>query len=630
MGSRRQSRTAGNSPLNSLERMDWESLNLGELTEDPRLQMRLEGLDEKHVRDLMAVVEDKGIDEPITVIREGKILWLADGFHRVEAYRRAAIAKDLKWEKQIIRAIVLTGTFDDAKQLARKANLRHGKALSPASRKAILFDMIRGNEEINGIAVKRLSNGVLGAELGVHADTISEWFKELITEGSTNGNPLVIPEDRAIVYGRDGREYQIENITVAQQKRAAEAAERRATEEAERKKNLPAIEKIRLVTQYLISKYRDDHKKKGKPLLDDPDKGYKWCYQVSNPVFVVDIDWERQFLAEYGARPVGLYREFLRMVDQATFIEADMDHWSDEQMADWVYAMKQRGPRQMSAPVETFQRGGMMAQPKNPNLEYQPPAPVGRHRLTEVEIENEKRSDPFSAGSPFQIGDRVRVRHSKKQVGPVEDTRWCDNAWQVYVDLGNNHMWVYTDSLEHDEITKPSVEPSLVHLSDLPPINDCPFYVDQQVRIIATGEIDTIHNTKWEDGEWRIWLANGEDFNRVHELSPASRFTVAEPQAYKPSNGTQTQMAENYIALMKLIQQITEGSLALKKFDFNLQYLQPPEVLGGIWDTLAWMRDQTMETFTVVAERLNEMADTGLPYDPILAEETLKKGMQRV
>lgn len=575
-----------------------KQLKLADIIVDQNIQVRVNGLSEDNLNRIQAVLENGGsIDEPVIVYNTPEGLILTDGFHRVEVHRRL--------KRPTIMGVVRHGSYQDALNFAEDANLKHGQPLTNDDKKSLLFRRLgRGHEW------QQTSFEAIGKALGVSRDTVRRWFSDY----STRANAQV---DRTKIVGTDGRARDMSASIAANQERAAQ------------KRALSSIGKVQALCTLLYGKYAA---KKSIPFMDDPDKGYDWCYQFRYPTYTLGPDGDAKFQADYDALPVGIYQEFLRLTDKATFVTADMDNWTDEQLAEYTLAMGQRPPRQPNG--ETFQRSGM-AQPKNPNLEYQPPAPVGRHRLTEVEA-TEETADGIPP-CPFRVGQRVRFIDSKKQVGPIKDTRWLNNEWHAYVDLGNNHLWVYTGSLERDEITKPSVEPSLVHLSDLPSINDCPFYVDQQVRVIATGEIDTIYNTKWEDGEWRIWLANGEDFNRVHELSPASRFTATaadynirvEPQAYKPSNSTQTQMVENYMALMKLIRQITEDSLVLKKFDFNLQYLQPPEVLAGIWDTLTVMRDQTMETFTVVADCLNTMADTGLPYDPILAEEVTRKGMQR-
>ncbi|KAB2864781.1 MAG: hypothetical protein F9K46_04385 [Anaerolineae bacterium] len=499
MGSRRQPREAGKSPLNALERMDWEWIELGALTEDPRLQMRIEGLDEKHVRDLMATIEDKGIDDPITVIREGKTHWLGDGFHRVEAMRRVA---GEQWQKQEIKAIVLTGTFDDAKQIARKANLRHGRALSSASRKAILFDMLRNNEEINGIAVKRLSNGVLAAELGVHADTISEWFKELIAESSTNGNPLVVLEDRQSVYSRDGKLRDVTGIQEKQQERAAELAERRAAEEAERKRNLPAVEKIRIVTQYLIAKYRDERAKRHTPLMDDPKRGFEWCYQVSNPAsFVVDIDWERQFLHEYGAKPVNVYREFLRLADREVFTRADMDGWTDIQLEEWVREMGRRPPRQPNA--ATFQQTGM-AQPKHPNIEVPQPKVLGRHYSSApaAATETETHSTP-TYDCPVRVGQRVKVIMTG-EISYITATEWVDVEWRLLTESHPDDSLLLSDV----EIVVPA-EPEL-DTNSAP----CPFKVGDRVILkrnpASANTVKSVRQLK--DGTWQLTMTTAEGY----------------------------------------------------------------------------------------------------------------------
>lgn len=479
---------------------------LNEITLDLGLQFRLDvkgtgGIDEKHVLDLMHVIADGADTDPVILYRVDKALLMVDGFHRFEAYQRS--------QRTSIPAIVRDGTYEDAEEAAENANLQFKKALGDESKKYIFARRVQRGYQTGGVSWNNLSDKAIAAELGVSYDTVSRWFEE-IQSGVRFLTPagheisIQVSADRSVVYGRDGKRYEVEAIREANTKRAAEAAERRASEEAERKRTLPAIEKIRLVTQYLISKYRDDQKKKNKPLFDDPDQGYKWCYQVSNPTFVVDIDWERQFLAEYAARLVGLYREFLRMADQATFIEADMDHWSDEQMADWVYAMKQRGPRQLNAPVETFQRGGMMAQPKNPNAEYQPPTATGRHRLTEVEAE-----------PPFRKGQSVEVFETMER-GIVHAVARVNLDWEVQVQLYEG-----IKTFHADELTRPFDEQVTTALETptAPSLDDCPFNVGQQLWVVATGEIDTVYNIQWEDGEWRIWMENGEDFNRVDELS---------------------------------------------------------------------------------------------------------------
>lgn len=347
MGSRR--RNAGESPLNGLERLDWELVSLGEITEDPRLQMRLEGLDEKHVRDLMATIEEGKIEDAITLVREGKTLWLADGFHRVEAMRRVATGLKVDWKIQPIKAIVLTGTFDDAKQLARKANLRHGKPLSPASRKAILFDMVRNGEEIGGLPVKRLSNNVLAAELGVHQDTIGEWLKELI---STGGNPPVTQADRDIVFDRNGREINVAEIAAANRRRAEEESKRKAHEKLleegrrdqerlEALRTLPVIGKVKYIASLIMSSPtnmnlsgRFQEPFTGLSLPDEQKKQGHYR-QAANARYSLRTDVEERLNHEMKlTHPYTWYQALLDLPPHI-WEQAEREAWDEDEMQAW-------------------------------------------------------------------------------------------------------------------------------------------------------------------------------------------------------------------------------------------------------------------------------------------------------
>ena len=100
--------------------------------------------------------------------------------------------------------------------------------------------------------------------------------------------------------------------------------------------------------------------------------------------------------------------------------------------------------------------------------------------------------------------------------------------------------------------------------------------------------------------------------------------------AYKPSNGTQTQMVENYMALVRLFDQAAADLQAIEDFDCNIQYLQVPEALEALWDSFhSLVHARAQAASQVMFARLTSMASTGLPYDSKLAEEVTRKGMQR-
>ncbi|GIK65457.1 MAG: hypothetical protein BroJett018_32510 [Chloroflexota bacterium] len=612
---------------------------LKDITLDLGLQFRLDvkgtgGIDEKHVLDLMHVIADGADTEPVIVYRVDALILMVDGFHRHEAYRRSG--------RSTIPAIVRDGTYQDAEEAAENANLQFKKALGDESKKYIFARRVQRGYQTNGISWRKLSDKAIAAELGVSDKTISRWFNELYLEGVTFVTPsnqeilIKVECDRSVVYGRDGNPINVEAIREANQQRAAELAERRAAEETERKRNLPAVEKIRIVTQYLIAKYRDDYAKKKNPLMDDPKCGFEWCYQVSNPAsFVVDIDWERQFLHEYGAKPIHVYREFLRLADREVFTRADMDGWTDIQLEDWVREMGRRPPRQPN--VSTFQQTGM-AQPKHPDAEYQLPAATGRHRLTEVTtpeseasestaptVDDEPEVDTNPAPCPFKRDDRVVYKPSGKHC-QVLSIKWDGQFWWLQVMDESQHD--FKEYAAQFAVAPTTPKNQTIH----------PFRMGDMVRDLQTGQLVEVVGFASDgsitvEGDDELDQPYQYDGSVTHFEKYDTRATP--PQAkpsgeYKPNGDTQVRMVENYMGLLRLVQNVNAALMELEEYDCNLQYLQERDTLQGLWDSVAAMNANANVVADKLYQRLTYMVSTGLPYDPVVADEVVKKGMQRL
>jgi hypothetical protein len=103
---------------------------------DKRTQMRVR-TDPNRVADYVEVLQAKrDFDAPIEVYFDGKVYWIGDGFHRVEAYSRAGRDK--------VPALVREGGWQAAAVHAMGSNDAHGLPRSRADvRKAIAhaFDM---------------------------------------------------------------------------------------------------------------------------------------------------------------------------------------------------------------------------------------------------------------------------------------------------------------------------------------------------------------------------------------------------------------------------------------------------------------------------------------------------------
>ena len=105
------------------------------------------GLDDKTVADYMEDVKAGSTFPPVVVFHDGSHYWLADGFHRLSAYRFAG--------KQRIPAEIKQGTLRDAQLYAVGANATHGLRRSREDKRRAVVMLLEdaewsqlGNREI--------------------------------------------------------------------------------------------------------------------------------------------------------------------------------------------------------------------------------------------------------------------------------------------------------------------------------------------------------------------------------------------------------------------------------------------------------------------------------------------------
>lgn len=133
------------------------TLPIGDLRHRPDLQLRVAGLDPAHVRMLERTL-GTGVDlEPIKAAKVGKVFYVADGFHRVEAYSRAG--------RQDIPVFWAPMSLDEARDVALGANVTHGKALSRAD-KANRFKVYIERGKHVGDDGRTKASRTIAAELG--------------------------------------------------------------------------------------------------------------------------------------------------------------------------------------------------------------------------------------------------------------------------------------------------------------------------------------------------------------------------------------------------------------------------------------------------------------------------------
>lgn len=122
-----------------------QQVSLDAITLDSDLQPRCDGIDERHVAALM---ESPETWPPIALFRRQDRLILGDGFHRVHAARRLGL--------ESIQAVVLDATVDaDLAWAAFDLNLKHGRALTLADRKAFALRVLRQTPDLSDREIGR-------------------------------------------------------------------------------------------------------------------------------------------------------------------------------------------------------------------------------------------------------------------------------------------------------------------------------------------------------------------------------------------------------------------------------------------------------------------------------------------
>jgi predicted heme/steroid binding protein len=190
-------------------------VSLGEITEDPAIQVRVGGLDPDHLELLVQVLLNGGsFDDPIELVRddESGALLLAAGFHRCAATRIALERADelVPITDKLDARIHQMGGRALALEIAEEDNLRHGLKLTRKDKFNIFERRLTREHEWAQWSDRRLA-----AELGVSHTTISRWRAELHQAMTGTNVPVAGPER----VGADGRVYDVSGIQDANQAR---------------------------------------------------------------------------------------------------------------------------------------------------------------------------------------------------------------------------------------------------------------------------------------------------------------------------------------------------------------------------------------------------------------------------
>lgn len=114
-------------------------LNIDQITIDPNLNPRREGLDFAIIAEYAEAMENGDIFPPIDVFSNGSSDYLlVDGFHRIEAVKYI--------EKTEIDATIHEGNWRDAKLFSFGVNAEHGKRRTNEDKRRIVMEMLNDEE----------------------------------------------------------------------------------------------------------------------------------------------------------------------------------------------------------------------------------------------------------------------------------------------------------------------------------------------------------------------------------------------------------------------------------------------------------------------------------------------------
>jgi len=120
----------------------------------------------------------------IVVFHDGEAYWLADGFHRVEAYTRFVNGPSASASPRAIRAEIRSGTRRDAVLYACGANSTHGLKRTDADKRRACARVLKDDEWT------QWSDSEIARRVNVDHKTVASVRAELVATGEIPGSPI--------------------------------------------------------------------------------------------------------------------------------------------------------------------------------------------------------------------------------------------------------------------------------------------------------------------------------------------------------------------------------------------------------------------------------------------------------
>ncbi|MCO5129292.1 MAG: ParB/RepB/Spo0J family partition protein [Xanthobacteraceae bacterium] len=151
-----------------------EQISLDLIRADADLQMRDGGVDVGTVAEYAEAMADGAIFPAVTVYFDGSVYWLADGFHRVEAARKANLTE--------IAADVRQGGRRDAMLAAVGVNASHGLRRTNADKRRAVMALLRDPDWT------RWSNSKIAKQCLVDDKTVAKIRNDLTRKSEVTGH----------------------------------------------------------------------------------------------------------------------------------------------------------------------------------------------------------------------------------------------------------------------------------------------------------------------------------------------------------------------------------------------------------------------------------------------------------
>jgi len=133
-------------------------VKIADLTIDPEIQLEARGIDQDTVRDYIEAIQSDSKFPPIKAVSDNGMLWLYDGFHRVEAHRFLGLPE--------IELETRPGTRTDAFIFAAIANVLNGKPMSRVQKQEAGKRLLRMTD---------WSDREIARRLAVNQSTVTRW-----------------------------------------------------------------------------------------------------------------------------------------------------------------------------------------------------------------------------------------------------------------------------------------------------------------------------------------------------------------------------------------------------------------------------------------------------------------------